>query len=183
MRTAPDLPTEFTHSTSLTLVQAKRIEHWPLDRLVPFPLNPRTHSDAQVAQITPRTIPNPTPEAACSAPERALVEIFVKAFSDPGDVACDPFVGSGTTIAAVQVLNRVGYGVELRASYCDVALRRLAHPAGEEPVLAETGASMTQAAAERGVPYQQIQNPRLRDSRTILHNGPSPLCGSRRKAR
>jgi len=30
---------------------AKRIELWPLDRLVPFARNPRTHSDAQVAQI------------------------------------------------------------------------------------------------------------------------------------
>ena len=27
------------------------MEHWALDRLVPFARNPRTHSDAQVAQI------------------------------------------------------------------------------------------------------------------------------------
>jgi DNA modification methylase len=30
---------------------AQRIEHWPLDRLIPLARNPRTHSDAQVAQI------------------------------------------------------------------------------------------------------------------------------------
>jgi hypothetical protein len=30
---------------------AKRIELWPTDRLIPFARNPRTHSDAQVAQI------------------------------------------------------------------------------------------------------------------------------------
>src|SRR4051812_24996489 len=30
---------------------ANRIEHWPLDRLIPYAGNPRTHSDAQVAQI------------------------------------------------------------------------------------------------------------------------------------
>src|SRR5450631_700840 len=30
---------------------AQRIEHWPLDRLIPYARNPRTHSDAQVAQI------------------------------------------------------------------------------------------------------------------------------------
>src|SRR5580765_7599257 len=29
----------------------KRIEHWALDKLIPFARNPRTHSDAQVAQI------------------------------------------------------------------------------------------------------------------------------------
>src|SRR6266705_2499006 len=30
---------------------AKHIEHWPLDRLIPYARNPRTHSDTQVAQI------------------------------------------------------------------------------------------------------------------------------------
>ncbi len=30
---------------------AKHIEHWPLDRLVPYIRNPRTHSEAQIAQI------------------------------------------------------------------------------------------------------------------------------------
>ena len=31
--------------------QARRIEHWPLEKLIPYARNPRTHSDAQVAQI------------------------------------------------------------------------------------------------------------------------------------
>ena len=30
---------------------ATHIEHWPLDKLIPYARNPRTHSDAQVAQI------------------------------------------------------------------------------------------------------------------------------------
>ncbi len=30
---------------------AKHIEYWPLDKLIPYARNPRTHSDAQVAQI------------------------------------------------------------------------------------------------------------------------------------
>src|SRR6266851_3083816 len=30
---------------------AKRIEIWPIDKLIPFARNPRTHSDSQVAQI------------------------------------------------------------------------------------------------------------------------------------
>src|SRR5215813_8442210 len=29
----------------------QRVERWPIDRLIPFANNPRTHSDAQVAQI------------------------------------------------------------------------------------------------------------------------------------
>src|SRR6516225_9566867 len=30
---------------------ARRIEHWLIDKLIPYARNPRTHSDAQVAQI------------------------------------------------------------------------------------------------------------------------------------
>src|SRR6202051_2613304 len=30
---------------------AKDIQMWPIDRLIPWARNPRTHSDAQVAQI------------------------------------------------------------------------------------------------------------------------------------
>ena len=30
---------------------AQRIEHWPLEKLIPYARNPRTHSNAQVAQI------------------------------------------------------------------------------------------------------------------------------------
>ena len=30
---------------------AQRIERWPLEKLIPCARNPRTHSDAQVAQI------------------------------------------------------------------------------------------------------------------------------------
>jgi hypothetical protein len=34
-----------------TIATAKHIEHWPLDRFIPYARNPRTHSDAQIAQI------------------------------------------------------------------------------------------------------------------------------------
>jgi ParB-like chromosome segregation protein Spo0J len=30
---------------------ASHIEHWPLDRLIPYARNPRTHNERQVAQI------------------------------------------------------------------------------------------------------------------------------------
>ena len=116
-----------------------------------------------------------------SAPfPRALVEFFVKAFSDPGDVVFDPFLGSGTTLAAAQVLERIGYGVEISPAYCDVILRRMANLAGAEPVLAETGEQMSAVADARGVPGEQVDNPRLRDARRIQHHGPAPFYGSRK---
>ena len=34
-----------------SLAMATHIELWPLDKLIPFARNPRTHSEAQVAQI------------------------------------------------------------------------------------------------------------------------------------
>src|SRR5271154_1840979 len=35
----------------LTHPMAQRIEHWLLEKLIPWARNPRTHSDAQIAQI------------------------------------------------------------------------------------------------------------------------------------
>ena len=35
----------------ISQAMAKAIEYWPLDRLNPYTKNPRTHSDAQIAQI------------------------------------------------------------------------------------------------------------------------------------
>jgi DNA modification methylase len=119
-------------------------------------------------------------QGAHSAPfPRALVEFFIKAFSDAGDSVYDCFTGSATTIAAAHVLNRVGLGCEISPAYCDVALRRLVNLTGGEPILAETGQTMAEVAAERGVPMEQVGNPQPRDSR---HNGPSPSYGSRKKA-
>ena len=115
-----------------------------------------------------------------SAPfPRALPEFFIKAFSDAGDIVFDPFMGSGTTMAAAHVLGRVGYGCEISPAYCDVILRRMANLAGEGAVLAETGQPISEVAAARDVPQEQIENPRLRDSRRIQHHGPAPFYGSR----
>jgi hypothetical protein len=117
-----------------------------------------------------------------SAPfPRALVEFFIKAFSDAGDSVYDCFTGSGTTIAAAHVLDRVGLGCEISPAYCDVALRRLAHLIGEEPVLAETGQTMAEVAQSRGVPVDQAVNPKQQDAHRIRHNGPAPYYGSKRK--
>ena len=38
-------------TTRVTTKMAKRIELWPVDRLVPYVRNPRTHSHEQVIQI------------------------------------------------------------------------------------------------------------------------------------
>ncbi|HZT32792.1 MAG TPA: DNA methyltransferase [Bryobacteraceae bacterium] len=103
-----------------------------------------------------------------SAPfPRALVEFFVKAFSDAGDIVFDPFLGSGTTIAAAHVLGRKGYGCEISPAYCDVILRRIERLAEAEPELAETGTRFGEVAEGRGVPAVGDADLRQRDSRSI----------------
>ena len=118
-----------------------------------------------------------------SAPfPRALVEFFVVAFTDSGDVVFDPFTGSGSSIAAAHVLSRIGLGCEISPAYCDVALRRIANLTGEEPILTETGQTMAEVAQSRGVPLDHAVNPKQQNARRIRHNGPAAFYGGRKKA-
>jgi DNA modification methylase len=55
-----------------------------------------------------------------------LPAFFIAAFSDPGDLIFDPFLGSGTTIVAAEQAGRVGCGTEISPKYVAVILERLA---------------------------------------------------------
>jgi DNA modification methylase len=109
-----------------------------------------------------------------SAPfPRALVEFFVKAYSDPGDLICDPFLGSGTTIAAAHALDRIGCGCEISPAYCDVIVRRLMNLTGEMPMLASTGESFPAVAAARGIGTEPLVEISRADRR---HKRTAPRC-------
>jgi DNA modification methylase len=54
---------------------------------------------------------------------------LIEAFSAPGDTVLDPFAGSGSTLAAAQMLGRHWIGVELDAKYHEIASKRLAFSA------------------------------------------------------
>ena len=117
-----------------------------------------------------------------SAPfPRALVEFFIKAFSDAGDIIFDCFMGSGTTMAAAQVLGRAAYGCEISPAYCDVIVHRMMN-LGIDGVLESTGDSFADVAAQRGVDPEQALNPKAQDSGAIKHHGPNPCYGPQRKA-
>lgn len=62
-----------------------------------------------------------------------LAEFFILAFSDPGDVWVDPFVGSGSTLLACERNNRRGLGIEILPEYVAVTLERLMEETGQEP--------------------------------------------------
>jgi site-specific DNA-methyltransferase (adenine-specific) len=117
-----------------------------------------------------------------SAPfPRALVTFFVKAFTDIGDVVFDPFLGSGTTMAAAHVLGRAGYGCEISPAYCDVIMHRMMN-LGIDAVLESTGDSFADVAAHRGVDPERASNPKARDAGAIKHHGPNPCYGPQKKA-
>lgn len=56
----------------------------------------------------------------------ALARDHVLSWSNPGDVVLDPFCGSGTTMKAAKETGRIGVGIEINESYCDIAAKRLA---------------------------------------------------------
>ena len=61
---------------------------------------------------------------------RPLVEHYVEAFTDPGDVVFDPFAGFGTTLVVAEDLGRVPCGVEYeldRAAFVRGRLERDEH--------------------------------------------------------
>lgn len=67
----------------------------------------------------------------------ALPDFFVRAYSDRGDVWCDPFCGSGTTIVAAHQNDRIGLGMEMLPKYVAVILERLQTVTECKPVLLE----------------------------------------------
>ena len=79
----------------------------------------------------------------------ALVADAILDCSKRKGIILDAFAGSGTTLIAAERTGRRGYGIELDPAYCDVILRRLAKVAAAEAILAATGKSFAEVAAER----------------------------------
>lgn len=57
-------------------------------------------------------------------PEKLIAKLLL-ASSSPGDLVCDPFVGSGTSAVVAKKLGRRFVGVEQNLAYCCWALKRL----------------------------------------------------------
>jgi DNA modification methylase len=66
-----------------------------------------------------------------------------------GELVYDPFLGSGTTLAAAQLTERVCYGCELDPKYADVIISRWQSLSGEKATLDGAGRTFEEIAQER----------------------------------
>ena len=55
----------------------------------------------------------------------SIIRRLIKALSEEGDYIFDPYVGSGTTIAAAALENRIGIGAEIDKGYCEIVKKRI----------------------------------------------------------
>jgi len=49
---------------------------------------------------------------------------YIEAMTNQGNIVCDPFAGSGSTLIACEQTKRICYTMELSEKYCDVVLAR-----------------------------------------------------------
>ena len=100
------------------------------------------HSKVQMEYFTGKAYPSnvvqcsgPTLSEHAAAFPVALPDFFIRAYSDPGDVWADPFLGSGTSIVAAHNNKRRGLGSEKLPKYLGVILERLATHTSTQPEL------------------------------------------------
>jgi hypothetical protein len=83
----------------------------PGRRVIPGRMIDADHSGPQTAHPCPRKL--------------AHVKWLVKWWSAPGEIVCDPFMGSGTTLVAAKDSGRRAVGIEIEEAYCEMAVNRL----------------------------------------------------------
>jgi DNA modification methylase len=98
---------------------------------------------------------SPSPERRAELrlhPTVKSVEMFADILRDSsgrGDLALDPFLGSGTTVIAAEMTQRVCYGLELDPLYLDTIVRRWEAFTGAQAIHDETGLTFQELATAR----------------------------------
>ena len=62
-----------------------------------------------------------------------LVARMIANSSKNGQIICDPFLGSGTTMMVCETLGLACRGIEIKPGYCDVAVNRWANFRAMDP--------------------------------------------------
>ena len=66
-----------------------------------------------------------------------------------GELVYEPFLGSGTTLAAAEVTGRVCCGIELDPKYADVIVKRWQSLSGKTAMLEGDGVTFDEVSEER----------------------------------
>ena len=73
-----------------------------------------------------------------------------------GELVYDPFLGSGTTLAAATVTERVCYGMEIDPKFVDVVIMRWQQLTGKQAVLDGDGRTFEEISAERKLAAAEV---------------------------
>ena len=85
----------------------------------------------------------------------AMVNELIQAYSDPGSLIFDPFLGSGSTIVSAMQTGRRARGIDVSPAYCDIAVQRLLRQDEKLSAhLADGGATFEQARFGRNLEKQ-----------------------------
>src|SRR5690348_18424591 len=76
------------------IASSARNKRWPIDRLIPYAKNSRTHSEAQIAQLAASMKKSETGHGTQKPVE--CMRRPIENDSSRGQVVYDPFCGSGT---------------------------------------------------------------------------------------
>ena len=101
---------------------------------------------------SPKFILGPSDEQKFDHPTQKPVELMRKPILNhlrKGELVYDPFLGSGTTIAAAELTERTCYGMEIDPSYVDVIVTRWEQLTGETAVLDSDDRSFAEIKRER----------------------------------
>lgn len=66
----------------------------------------------------------------------ALMNYFIKTYTNIGDFICDPFMGSGTTGVSALKLNRRFIGIEINPDYFEIAKKRIGEVENQSKLVA-----------------------------------------------
>jgi DNA modification methylase len=101
---------------------------------------------------SPRFIMGGSDETKFDHPTQKPVELMRRPILNQtkrGEGVYDGFIGSGTTLAAAEITERVCYGMELDPKYVDVVVERWQTLAGKKATLEGDGRAFDEIAAER----------------------------------
>lgn len=106
------------------------------------------------ASPSPKFIMGGSEEAKFDHPTQKPIELMRRPILNHtrrSELVYDPFLGSGTTLAAAEVSERVCCGIEVDPKYVDVVVQRWQQLSGQEATLDGDGRSFHDIAQDRGM--------------------------------